>query len=47
MPEYKNALEQSLGQEALPEMKRMVDQQIITMMDQCKSLYKNFINLAK
>jgi GMP synthase-like glutamine amidotransferase len=47
VPEYKNALEQSLGQEALPEMKRMVDQQIITMMDQCKSLYKNFINLAK
>ena len=47
VPEYKNALEQSLGQEALPEMKRMVEQQIITMMDQCKSLYKNFINLAK
>ena len=47
VPEYKNALEQSLGQEALPEMKRMVDEQIITMMDQCKSLYKNFINLAK
>ena len=47
VPEYKKALEQSLGKEALPEMKRMVDEQIITMMDQCKSLYKNFINLAK
>jgi len=46
VPEYKNALEQSLGQEALPEMKKSVDQEIITMMHQCNLLYKNFINLA-
>ena len=45
VPEYKSALEQSLGQEALPEMKRMVDQEIMTMMNHCNLLYKNFINL--
>jgi GMP synthase-like glutamine amidotransferase len=45
IPEYKNALEQSLGQEALPRMKSMVDQEIDVMMQQCNQLYKNFIKL--
>ena len=46
VPEYKNALEQSLGQEALPQMKNMVSQEIDTMMEQCKQLYKNFISIV-
>ena len=45
VPEYKNALEQSLGKEALPEMKNSVNQEIDTMMHQCNQLYKNFINI--
>ena len=45
VPEYKNALEQSLGKEALPEMKNSVNQEINTMMQQCNQLYKNFINI--
>mgnify|MGYP001483561972 FL=1 len=45
VPEYKNALEQSLGKEALPEMKNSVNQEIDTMMQQCNQLYKNFINI--
>ena len=45
VPEYKNALEQSLGKEALPEMKNSVKQEIDTMMQQCNQLYKNFINI--
>ena len=45
VPEYKNALEQSLGKEALPEMKNLVNQEIYTMMQQCNQLYKNFIKI--
>ena len=45
VPEYKNALEKSLGKEALPEMKNSVNQEIDTMMHQCNQLYKNFINI--
>lgn len=45
VPEYKNALEQSLGKEALPEMKNSVNQEIDAMMQQCNQLYKNFINI--
>ena len=45
VPEYKNALEQSLGKEALPEMKNSVNQEIDTMMQQCNQLYKNFVNI--
>ena len=45
VPEYKNALEQSLGKEALPEMKNSVNQEIDNMMQQCNQLYKNFINI--
>jgi GMP synthase-like glutamine amidotransferase len=45
VPEYKNALEQSLGKEALPEMKNSVNQEIDTMMHQCNQLYKNFTNI--
>ena len=45
VPEYKNALEQSLGKEALPEMKNSVNQEIDTMMQQCNQLYKNFIKI--
>jgi len=45
VPEYKNALEQSLGKEALPEMKNSVNQEIDTMMQQCNQLFKNFINI--
>ena len=45
VPEYKNALEQSLGKEALPEMKNSVNQEIDTMMHQCNQLYKNFIDI--
>ena len=45
VPEYKNALEQSLGQEALPHMKREVDEEIDNMMAQCNQLYQNFISI--
>ena len=45
VPEYKNALEQSLGKEALPKMKNSVNQEIDNMMQQCNQLYKNFINI--
>ena len=45
VPEYKNALEQSLGSEALPEMKKAVNEEIFTMQDQCKMLYQNFLKL--
>ena len=45
VPEYKNALEQSLGQEALPHMKREVDEEIDNMMGQCNQLYQNFISI--
>ena len=45
VPEYKNALEKSLGQDALPQMKNMVNQEIDSMMSQCNQLYRNFISL--
>ena len=45
VPEYKNALEQSLGQEALPHMKKEVNQEIDNMMAQCNQLYQNFISI--
>jgi GMP synthase-like glutamine amidotransferase len=45
VPEYKNALEQSLGQEALPHMKKEVDEEIDNMMAQCNQLYQNFISI--
>ena len=45
VPEYKNALEQSLGKEALPNMKKMVNEEIDNMMSQCNQLYQNFISL--
>ena len=45
VPEYKNALERSLGKEALPKMKNSVNQEIDNMMQQCNQLYKNFINI--
>ena len=45
VPEYKNALEKSLGKEALPKMKNSVNQEIDTMMYQCNQLYKNFIDI--
>ena len=45
VPEYKNALEQSLGQEALPHMKKEVDEEIDNMMFQCNHLYQNFISI--
>ena len=45
VPEYKNALEQSLGSEALPEMKNAVNIEISTMQDQCKILYQNFLKI--
>tara|TARA_Y100000768_G_C23924551_1_gene656787 strand:- start:532 stop:1251 length:720 start_codon:yes stop_codon:yes gene_type:complete len=45
VPEYKNALEQSLGKEALPNMKKMVNEEIDNMMSQCNQLYQKFINL--
>lgn len=47
VPEYKNALEKSLGAEALPQMKDMVSKEIDTMMKQCNHLYKNFVNIIK
>ena len=45
VPEYKNALEQSLGSEALPEMKNAVNAEISTMQGQCKLLYQNFLKI--
>ena len=42
IPEYKNALEQSLGSEALPKMRNAVNAEISIMQDQCKVLYQNF-----
>ena len=45
VPEYKNALEKSLGADALPQMKDMVDKEIDTMMQQCNQMYKNFVNI--
>ena len=45
VPEYKNALEQSLGQEALPHMKKEVNEEIDNMMAQCNQLYQNFISV--
>ena len=45
VPEYKNALEQSLGQEALPHMKKEVNEEIDNMMAQCNQLYQNFISM--
>ena len=45
VPEYKNALEKSLGADALPQMKDMVDKEINTMMQQCNQMYKNFVNI--
>ena len=45
VPEYKNALEQSLGSEALPEIKKSVNAEIVTMQDQCKMLYQNFLKI--
>ncbi len=47
VPEYKNALEKSLGVDALPQMKDMVDKEIDTMMQQCNQMYKNFVNIIK
>ena len=45
VPEYKNALEQSLGSDALPEMKNAVNAEISIMQDQCKMLYQNFLKI--
>ena len=47
VPEYKNALEKSLGADALPQMKDMVDKEIDSMMQQCNQMYKNFVNIIK
>ena len=47
VPEYKNALEKSLGADALPQMKDMVDKEIDLMMQQCNQMYKNFVNIIK
>ena len=47
VPEYKNALEKSLGADALPQMKDMVDKEIVSMMQQCNQMYKNFVNIIK
>ena len=47
VPEYKNALEKSLGADALPQMKDMVDKEIDTMMQQCNQMYKNFVNIIR
>ena len=46
VPEYKNALEQSLGSEALPKMKNAVKAEIFTMQNQCKMLYQNFLKIV-
>ena len=45
VPEYKNALENSLGVDALPQMKEMVAKEIDTMMMQCNQMYKNFVKI--
>ena len=45
--EYKNALEQSLGSEALPKMKNAVKAEISIMQNQCKMLYQNFLKIVK
>ena len=45
VPEYKNALEKSLGADALPQMKDMVAKEIDTMMMQCNQMYKNFVKI--
>jgi GMP synthase-like glutamine amidotransferase len=45
VPEYKNALENSLGVDALPQMKDMVAKEIDTMMMQCNQMYKNFVKI--
>tara|TARA_B100001063_G_scaffold19843_1_gene15257 strand:- start:3 stop:722 length:720 start_codon:yes stop_codon:yes gene_type:complete len=45
VPEYKNALEQSLGKEALPHMKKEVNEEIDNMMAQCNQLYQKFISI--
>ena len=45
VPEYKNALEESLGSDALPEMKNAVNAEISIMQDQCKMLYQNFLKI--
>ena len=46
VPEYKNALEQSLGSEALPKMKNAVKAEIFKMQNQCKMLYQNFLKIV-
>ena len=46
VPEYKNALEKSLGADALPQMKDMVAKEIDTMMKQCNQMYKNFVKIV-
>ena len=46
VPEYKNALEQSLGSEALPKMKNAVKAEIFSMQNQCKMLYQNFLKIV-
>ncbi len=40
-----NALEKSLGADALPQMKDMVAKEIDTMMMQCNQMYKNFVKI--
>ena len=45
VPEYKNALEKSLGADALPQMKDMVAKEIDTMVMQCNQMYKNFVKI--
>ena len=47
VPAYKNALEKSLGADALPQIKDMVDKEIDKMMQQCNQMYKNFVNIIK
>ena len=47
VPEYKNALEKSLGADALPQMKDLVAKEIDTMMMQCNQMYKNFVKITK
>ena len=47
VPAYKNALEKSLGADALTQMRDMVDKEIDTMMQQCNQMYKNFVNIIK
>ena len=47
VPEYKNALEKSLGASALPQMKDEVAKEIDIMMKHCNQLYKNFVNIIR